>query len=70
MVFSYVQESVNEDITTTVNSLRSIMEEEAEKRRIMKLKNLERHSQFSGTFTRLGVVYSLTFYRWHEVVTV
>ncbi|XP_009388052.2 uncharacterized protein LOC103974877 [Musa acuminata AAA Group] len=54
---------VKEDITTTVDSLRTIMDEEEEKRRIIRLRNLERHSQFSGTFTRLGVDGSKTLFK-------
>ncbi|RZR96073.1 hypothetical protein BHM03_00025025 [Ensete ventricosum] len=58
---SYAQ--VNEDITTTVDSLRTIMDKEEEKRRIIRLRNLERHSQFSGTFTRFGVDGSKTLFK-------
>lgn len=47
---------VDGDIKTSLNSLRSIMEEEEDRRRLLKLQNLNRHSQFSGTFTRLAVV--------------
>lgn len=47
---------VDGDIKTSLNSLRSIMDEEEERRRLIKLHNLNRHSQFSGTFTRLAVV--------------
>ncbi|KAJ8499542.1 hypothetical protein OPV22_010094 [Ensete ventricosum] len=54
---------VNEDITTTVDSLRTIMDKEEEKRRIIRLRNLERHSQFSGTFTRFGVDGSKTLFK-------
>ncbi|EPS65409.1 hypothetical protein M569_09367, partial [Genlisea aurea] len=35
-----------------VNNLQFIMKEEKEKRKLCSLKNLSRHSQFSGTFTR------------------
>ncbi|XP_041011926.1 protein timeless homolog isoform X2 [Juglans microcarpa x Juglans regia] len=44
---------VDEDTKSSVGSLKSIMEEEEEKRRLSRLRNMVRHSQFSGTFTRL-----------------
>ncbi|KAF5451134.1 hypothetical protein F2P56_031424 [Juglans regia] len=44
---------VDEDTKSSVGSLKSIMEEEEEKRRLSRLQNMVRHSQFSGTFTRL-----------------
>lgn len=47
---------VDGDIKSSLNSLRSIMEEEEERRRLVKQQNLNRHSQFSGTFTRFSVV--------------
>ncbi|KAL5999069.1 hypothetical protein ACLOJK_010019 [Asimina triloba] len=40
----------NEDIKTSISSLQAMMEEE-EKRSIARLRNLSRHSQFSGTFS-------------------
>ncbi|KAL2324601.1 hypothetical protein Fmac_023659 [Flemingia macrophylla] len=43
----------DEDTQTSLNSLQSIMEEEKKRRNIYKLSNMSRHSQFSGTFTRL-----------------
>ncbi|XP_058100318.1 uncharacterized protein LOC131245111 isoform X3 [Magnolia sinica] len=46
---------VDGDIKTSINSLQSMMEEEEEKRRLIRLRNLDRHSQFSGTFTRLAM---------------
>ncbi|WOK95730.1 hypothetical protein Cni_G04437 [Canna indica] len=61
--FSKKSSKVNEDIINTVDSLKSLMEEEAEKRRITRLRNLERHSQFSGTFTRLCVDGSKTVFK-------
>lgn len=48
------------DITTSVESLRAIMEEEADRRRSIRQRNLERHSQFSGTFTRFALVWTST----------
>lgn len=44
------------DINASLDSLKSIMEEEREKKRIIKQRSLERHSMFSGTFTRLSMV--------------
>ncbi|XP_042980832.1 protein timeless homolog [Carya illinoinensis] len=44
---------VDEDTKSSVGSLKSIMEKEEEKRRLSRLWNMVRHSQFSGTFTRL-----------------
>ncbi|XP_015878277.3 uncharacterized protein LOC107414639 [Ziziphus jujuba] len=44
---------VDEDTKASLNSLKSIMEEEEEKRRLCRLRNLGRYSHFSGTFTRL-----------------
>ncbi|XP_054820740.1 uncharacterized protein LOC129319668 isoform X2 [Prosopis cineraria] len=44
---------VDEDSQVSLNSLKSIMEEEAEKRRRCRLNIMNRHSQFSGTFARL-----------------
>ncbi|XP_042394295.1 protein timeless homolog [Zingiber officinale] len=58
-------DKVNEDISTTIDSLRYIMEEEKEKRRTIHLRNVERHSQFSGTFTLLGVDGSKTVLKRH-----
>ncbi|XP_008802054.2 protein timeless homolog [Phoenix dactylifera] len=54
---------VTGDITTSVDSLRSIMEEEGIKRRNMRLRNFERHSQFSGTFTCLTMDGSKTLFK-------
>lgn len=47
---------MNEDAETSVDSLRSIMEEEAEKRKLTRLRNMGCSSQFSGAFTRLTMV--------------
>ncbi|CAL5367424.1 unnamed protein product [Camellia sinensis] len=44
---------VDSDAKTSINSLRSIMEEEQEKRKLTRLRNLGCYSQFTGTFTRL-----------------
>ncbi|XP_008234806.1 PREDICTED: uncharacterized protein LOC103333691 [Prunus mume] len=42
------------DTTGSLNSLKSIMEEEEEeKKRLSRLRNMGRHSHFSGTFTQL-----------------
>lgn len=51
---------MDEDTKSSVGSLKSIMEEEEEKRRLSRLRNMVRHSQFSGTFTRLTMVRSST----------
>ncbi|KAL5718707.1 hypothetical protein ACHQM5_011584 [Ranunculus cassubicifolius] len=45
----------DEDVEASVDSLQSLMEEEEVKRRILRQRNMERHSQFSGTFTRVFV---------------
>ncbi|XP_072995580.1 uncharacterized protein [Typha latifolia] len=54
---------IDEDISTSVDSLRSIIEEEHETRRIVGLRSLERHSLFSGTFTRQSVDGSRTLFK-------
>ncbi|KAJ3695187.1 hypothetical protein LUZ60_000564 [Juncus effusus] len=51
------------EISSTVDSLKSIMEKEAKKRKEIGQRNLERHSQFSGTFTRFLVDGSKTLYK-------
>ncbi|KAH1075387.1 hypothetical protein J1N35_027715 [Gossypium stocksii] len=43
------------DAKACIDDLKSIMEEEAKKRRVSRLQNTNRHSQFSGTFTRFTV---------------
>lgn len=40
----------------SLDNLKSIMVEEQEKRKLSRRGNAVRHSQFSGTFTRLTVV--------------
>ncbi|XP_065868889.1 uncharacterized protein [Euphorbia lathyris] len=50
-------------IKTSIDSLKSIMEEEEEKRRLSRLRNARRHSQFSGTFTRLTMDGSKAVYQ-------
>ncbi|KAH7853622.1 hypothetical protein Vadar_004796 [Vaccinium darrowii] len=54
---------VDEDAENSINSLRSIMEEEAEKRKLTRLRNLGSSSQFSGTFTRLTMDGSKTLFK-------
>ncbi|KAL5568486.1 hypothetical protein UlMin_025061 [Ulmus minor] len=44
---------VDGDSNASFNSLKSIMDEEEERRRLSRQRNLARHSNFSGTFTRL-----------------
>ncbi|KAK3014955.1 hypothetical protein RJ639_008115, partial [Escallonia herrerae] len=44
---------VDGDAEATVKSLRSIMEEEEEKKKFIRLRNMACYSQFSGTFTRV-----------------
>ncbi|KAL1342431.1 hypothetical protein AAHE18_09G157200 [Arachis hypogaea] len=44
---------VEENSQASLNSLQSIMEEEKKKKNICSLNNFSRHSQFSGTFSRL-----------------
>ncbi|GMJ06484.1 TIMELESS [Hibiscus trionum] len=46
-----------------IDDLKSIMEEEAKKRRVSKLQRANRHSQFSGTFTRLTMGGSTVVYK-------
>ncbi|XP_068665351.1 uncharacterized protein [Aristolochia californica] len=46
---------VSGDVDTSVNLLKSLMEEEEERRRVNRLRNLNRHSQFSGTFSKVSV---------------
>ncbi|KAI8564941.1 hypothetical protein RHMOL_Rhmol03G0222300 [Rhododendron molle] len=53
---------VNEDAKTSIDSLRSIMEEEAEKRKLTRLRNMGCSSQFSGAFTRLTMDGSKTLF--------
>lgn len=53
---------VNEDAETSIDSLRSIMEEEAEKRKLTRLRNMGCSSQFSGAFTRLTMDGSKTLF--------
>ncbi|CAJ1976983.1 unnamed protein product [Sphenostylis stenocarpa] len=43
----------DEDPQASLNSLQFIMEKEKKRRSVCKLNNLNRHSQFSGTFSRL-----------------
>ncbi|XP_057950492.1 uncharacterized protein LOC131145435 isoform X2 [Malania oleifera] len=51
------------DAATSLKSLRSIMEEEEEKRKLIRLRSLSRYSQFSGIFTRLTVDGSKTLFK-------
>ncbi|KAK3011688.1 hypothetical protein RJ639_010868, partial [Escallonia herrerae] len=44
---------VDGDAEATVKSLRSIMEEEEEKKKLIRLRNMACYSPFSGTFTRV-----------------
>lgn len=53
---------VNEDAETSIDSLRSIMEEEAEKRKLTRLRNMGCSSQFRGAFTRLTMDGSKTLF--------
>ncbi|XP_024022343.1 uncharacterized protein LOC21394741, partial [Morus notabilis] len=43
----------DENSKASLNSLKSIMEEEEEKRKLSRVRNLVRHSHFIGTFSRL-----------------
>ncbi|XP_057480402.1 uncharacterized protein LOC130767528 [Actinidia eriantha] len=54
---------VEGDDKTSINSLRSIMDEEEEKRKLSRLRNLGCYSQFSGTFTRLTMDGSKTLFK-------
>lgn len=51
---------MDDDTKASVGSLKSIMEEEEEKRRLSRARNMVRHSQFIGTFTQLTMVRSST----------
>lgn len=46
---------VDEDSEVSINSLRDIMEEERQKRKVIRQRNLGCYSQFSGTFTRFSL---------------
>nr|XP_016502517.1 PREDICTED: protein timeless homolog isoform X2 [Nicotiana tabacum] len=46
---------VDEDSDISINSLKDIMEEEREKRKVIRQRNLGCYSQFSGTFTRFSL---------------
>ncbi|KAA8539990.1 hypothetical protein F0562_026682 [Nyssa sinensis] len=54
---------VDGDAKTSLDSLRSIVEEEEEKRKLTRLRNLGCYSQFSGTFTRLTMDGSKTLFK-------
>lgn len=60
---------VDEDVEASLNSLQSIMEEERHKRRLSRSKNLDRHSQFSGTFTSLSMDGSKTLCKGNPKTT-
>lgn len=47
---------VDEDNDTSINSLKDIMEEERQKRKVIRQRNLGCYTQFSGTFTRFSLV--------------
>lgn len=47
---------MDEDSDISINSLKDIMEEEREKRKVIRQRNLGCYSQFSGTFTRFSLV--------------
>ncbi|XP_021295364.1 protein timeless homolog isoform X3 [Herrania umbratica] len=51
------------DAKACFDDLKSIMEEEAKKRRVSRLHRTGRHSQFSGTFTRLTMDGSTAVYK-------
>ncbi|XVF12596.1 hypothetical protein REPUB_Repub08aG0132500 [Reevesia pubescens] len=51
------------DAKACIDDLKSIMEEEAKKRRVSRLQHVGRHSQFSGTFTRLTMGGSTAVYK-------
>ncbi|XP_017972873.1 PREDICTED: protein timeless homolog isoform X1 [Theobroma cacao] len=51
------------DAKACIDDLKSIMEEEAKKRRVSRLHHTGRHSQFSGTFTRLTMDGSTAVYK-------
>ncbi|KAH7651526.1 timeless protein [Dioscorea alata] len=56
----------DEDVATSVDSLKLMMEEES-KGRITRLRNSECHSNFSGMFTRLTMDGSRTIYKGNPV---
>ncbi|CAH2049299.1 unnamed protein product [Thlaspi arvense] len=60
---AYSKTIVGDRDATTVDGLKSIMEEEEEKRKITRLQHLGRYSQFSGTFTKLSVDGSKTLFK-------
>ncbi|KAE8733890.1 Timeless family protein, putative isoform 2 [Hibiscus syriacus] len=51
------------DAKACIDDLKSIMEEEAKKRRVSRFQRANRHSQFSGTFTRLTMGGSTVVYK-------
>ncbi|XP_031093945.1 interaptin [Ipomoea triloba] len=60
---------VDEDAETSLNSLKEIMEEEREKRKIIRQRNLGCYSQFSGTFTRFSLDGSKTLLKGNPSVS-
>ncbi|CAK9176951.1 unnamed protein product [Ilex paraguariensis] len=54
---------VDGDAKASLNSLKSIMEEEEEKRKLTRLRNRSSYLQFSGTFTRLTMDGSKTLFK-------
>ncbi|CAH9069905.1 unnamed protein product [Cuscuta europaea] len=60
---------VDEVVESSVNSLREIMAEEHEKRRLLRQRNLVCYSQFSGTFTRLTADGSKTLLKGNPSVS-
>ena len=58
-----LQEQVNPDIDSSVDSLKLMMEEEERKKRMFRQRNLE-HNSLNGTFTCFSVVLcTFEFYR-------
>ncbi|XP_052180758.1 uncharacterized protein LOC127793960 [Diospyros lotus] len=54
---------VDGDAKTSINSLRSIMEQEEEKRKLIRMRNLGFHTQFRGTFTWVTMDGSKTLFK-------
>ncbi|RAL51437.1 hypothetical protein DM860_010939 [Cuscuta australis] len=60
---------VDEVVVGSVNTLTEIMQEEREKRRLIRQRNLGCYSQFGGTFTRLSLDGSKTLLKGNPLVS-
>lgn len=60
---------VDGDTKTSLNGLKSIIEEEEEKRKLLRIRKLNRSSQFCGAFTRVTMDGSKTFFKGNPTFT-